>query len=234
MQPPVFVQEAETSWTSLGFPQTTRTTSSFNVQAGDVLVAYCMLENGDQSASISGGSQSWSQVQQVSAGAGYARVYAWTTTVDADKSMTVSFTKSSTSSFCFGGNVLMFRGSDGIGASAKRNISAGALEDVDLNLETTQDNSAVVVAMCDWEALNGASRNWKTNGGAFTELTYQYVSGQYTVYGGYHADTGSAATREYGLTSPLDLTYSIVAVEVLGTAELSPYVGSPSFLPFFV
>jgi hypothetical protein len=43
------------------------------------------------------------------------------------------------------------------------------------------------------------------------------------VYAGYSADTGSAGAQTVGLTAPAAQKYSIVGVEILGTAGASAY-----------
>src|SRR5690606_35554828 len=74
----------------------------------------------------------------------------------------------------------------------------------------------VVVAVADWNATSAGSRTWRTVGSAATEVTYS-ANTHYTVLIGYHADAGAAGSKTAGLSSP-SLKYSIIAVEVLGTA----------------
>ena len=100
----------------------------------------------------------------------------------------------------FGGTVLTFRGASGIGASAKANVDL--LTAASLNITTTQANIAIVVVNGDRRAVDGTSRAWLTGAGAFTEQTYFHDAGQYTVYGGYHADAGPIGTYTVGLSAP--------------------------------
>lgn len=205
---PQFIQEAETAWNT-GTDQ--KTTASFDVQAGDVLVAYSMAENCCvDTVSISGGSLSWTNeetIQEVS----YTQLYLWTTTVDTDKSMAVTFDRAG-STYQFGGNVLTFRGSDGAGSATSTYVLNGAPT---LDITTTATNGAIVVASGDWEADNDSSRTWRTDAGPLAEQTYYYGAGVYTVYGGYHADAGNPGTYAVGLSAPGSQRYSIGAVEVL-------------------
>jgi plastocyanin len=203
---PTFINEYETSWNSATTP---KTTASFSVQAGDVLVASAMTEDAPITASISGGSLTWTQQQVVNVN-GYGWLSIWTATVDINKTMTVTFTRGGRVGD-YGGNVLQFRNARGIGASAKANVASGTPT---LNLTTTQSNSAIVVANVDWTALSGASRTWRTNAGSFTERSYAAVSGAYTIYSGYHANAGLIGTYAVGLSAPAGQKYSIVAVEV--------------------
>lgn len=209
---PVFVQEAETAYGKT--TSTTRSTSSFGVQAGDVLVAYGFTEDsGIKISGVSGGSLSWTLQNSVDL-SGYNHVGIWTAVVDSSKSMSVTFTKNSSQESSFGGNVLVFRGSSGVGASSKTNSSSGAPS---LGITTTQDNSAIVVANGDWSANDGSGRSWRSGAGNFIEQTYAgTVGSDYIVYGGYHQDSGSAGSKTVGLSSPSGQKYAIVAVEIKG------------------
>jgi hypothetical protein len=161
LTPPTFIQEAETDWSIVDTPSVT---ASFDVQAGDVLVAYAIAENyssvdscSDEATTVSGGSLTWNNEQTVQVN-GTTWVGIWTATVDTNKSMTVSFADGDGVGACtqsFGGNVFTFRGSGGVGASNKTTVDSGAPT---LNITTEAANSAVVVANGDWNALDGASR----------------------------------------------------------------------------
>lgn len=216
---PTFVQEAETAWNSTTTP---KTTASFDVQEGDVLVAFGIIEgfhaaSGSQTLNISGGSLSWTRQEEIAA-VNYSYATIWTTTVDSNKSMTVSISMSGSGGLYFGGNVFTFRDSDGIGDTASSNGSG----DPTVDITTTQVNSAVVVANGDWNAVDGSSRTWFTNAGTLTEQTYFRDSSYYTVYGGYHADAGSIDTYAVGIDAPGSQKYSIVTVEVTGSAGPPP------------
>jgi hypothetical protein len=217
MPEPTFVQEAETVWNTT----TPKSTASFSVLAGDVLIAWGMIENHFPSLSIAGGSLTWTQQQLVDV-VDYCLTSIWTAIVDSDKSMTVTFTRSGgAGSELFGGNVLTFRDSDGIGASNKTNVSSGAPS---LSLTTTQANSAIVVANGDWNAGDGSSRTWRTansitpTSGNGLERTYFRDAARCTVYGAYYSDAGTSGAKTIGLSAPSGQKYAIAAVEVLGTA----------------
>lgn len=224
-QAPTFIQEAETSWTTDADVTASVATGSFTTQTGDILVAYAVTSNYDNtltlSISNSGTVQSWTQ-RQVVAVANYTWVSVWTATASVDQSMIVTVTRNSDpgTAILYGVNVLTFRGSDGVGASAKTNVASGAPT---LDLTTTQANSAIVLVDGDWNAVDGASRTWRTNAGSLTEQTYFRDATQYVVYGGYHADVGAIGTYAVGLSAPGAQKYSIVAVEVKGTTgSVSP------------
>lgn len=206
---PTFVGEHEvSSWSTT---TSTKSTSSFSVQAGDTLVAYGLTEDSSITESVSGGSLTWT-LRQSDLTSSYAAAYVWTATATSTTSITVTFTRTAGSNR-YGGNVLQFRGSSGIGASAIGHGIGGP----SLGLTTTQAHSAIVVASVDWAAIDGSSRTWRTGAGSLTEQTYAYISGQYTVYGGYHADAGSAGAKTVGLSAPTGQGYTTAAIEVTGS-----------------
>lgn len=219
MAAPTFVQEAETTWNSSSTP---RTTSSVDVQAGDVLVGLAAKANdlNPALALTSGGSLTWTNRQIVNPDPQsglWSTLRIDTASVDSNKSMTVSFSKSGSSSVLFGGNALTFRGSDGIGASSSDNVSNGAPS---LGITTTEDDSAVAVVVVDWNASDGASRVWRqVNGASPVEVTYFRDSDEYTVYAAYYANVGTAGAKTVGLSAPSGQKYAIAAVEILGAED---------------
>lgn len=217
MAAPTFIQEAETAW---NVNTTPKTTASFAVQVNDILVAIGVTADTSTTLSTptnSGTALTWT-LQQSIVVSSYCSTYVWTTTASTAESITVSFARGGVSNL-FGGNVLTFRGSDGVGASAKTNVTTGAPT---LNITTTQANSAVVVVNGDWNAVDGATRTWRENAGSLTEVTYFRDSANYTVYGGYHSDSGATGTYAVGLSAPSGQAYSIIAVEVKGSAAAAP------------
>lgn len=130
----------------------------------------------------------------------------------------------------YGFCIAEFSGSDGFGASAKVTSGSGAPS---LSLTTTQDNSAIVVFVGDWNAINGSSRTWRTVNG-FTpsaangkELVYAGTAGSdYIVYAAYYPDAGTAGAKTVGLSAPTGQKYSVVALEVKGVAA-----GGPTTVP---
>lgn len=219
--PPTYIQEAETAWTTTTSP---KSTASFSVQAGDVLVAYTMAEHASSTniniSDNTGGALTWTaRVLENGGTSNRSYVRMWTTTVDTNRTMTVTFTRTAGSPAPrFGGNVLTFRGSSGIGATSSTNNGTGSAAPT-LNITTTQANSVIVVANADRNAVDGALRAWRTNAGIFAERTYSRTAGAYTVYGGNHADSGALNTYAVGLSSPSGQRYVIGAIEVLGMSS---------------
>jgi hypothetical protein len=210
---PTFVGEHEvSSWTTT--TGTVKSTSSFSVTAGDLLVAYGGTADGPvtEAISSSGVSLTWT-LRQSNVALGLAPSYVWTATAPSSGSVTVRFTR--TGSYgSYGGDVLQFRNSAGVGASA---ITTGS-GTPSLGITTTTDHSALVVYSSDWRAVNGSSRTWLTSSaGTFSEQTYFTASGDMTGYGGYHADAGTAGSKTVGLSAPSGQDYTTIALEVKGS-----------------
>lgn len=208
---PTYIQEAETAWNTDANTVSAVVTASFSVQTNDVLVAIGASSDNAVTLSVSGGSLTWTQRQVVNV-ASNCWISVWTATATSSTSFAVTFTRTGATSVFYGGNVLTFRGSTGVGASAKTNTTGAP----SLGLTTTGANSAIVVANADWNAVDGASRTWRTGAGTLSESSYFRDSAQYTLYAGYHADAGAAGSKTVGLTAPTGQKYAIVAVEVLG------------------
>lgn len=207
MSAPAFILEAETVYNTATTP---KTTAAFNVLQKDVLVAYAMTDSEATTVNISnsGAALAWT-LQQAVLVTGFSWLGLWTHVVEQSRAaVTVSF--AGVGGGFFGGDVLVVRGSDGVGASSKANGSGAPT----LNITTTRANSLVVVPNVDF-AVGAGARTWRTGAGALTETTFANATNM-TVYGGYHADAGPAGTYAVGLSAPTGQTYSIAAVEVFG------------------
>jgi hypothetical protein len=215
-----FIQENETAWNTTTSP---KTTSSFSVNSGDVLVAFCVKEGYDASLSPNsptisntGTSFTWTLQQEVKVGS-YAHVLVWTATASTSQSMTVSFTLTQGGyATYYGGNVLQFRNSSGVGATAKTNTTGAP----SLSLTTQSNNSMIAAFVGDWNAANGSTRTWRTvnsitpTSGNGLELSYFRDASRYTLYGGYWNDAGAAGSKTVGVSAPSGQKYAIVAVEI--------------------
>jgi hypothetical protein len=227
MAAPTFVTSVEpaSNWgtTASGV---TRTTASFSVLAGDVLVAVSASENQTfTEITPTGGSLTWTTVKATattnSAGTG---LNSWTATVDVDKSMTFALTAAGTVSGHFWGfAVYVFRGSAGVGASAVTEQVSGSTN-TSQALTTLQANSAVLIISADWNAVDGTTRTWTTinsitpTSGNGLERSYFRDSLTYTVYTGYWNDVGATGSKTAGVSAPTGQRNSIIAIEVKGSA----------------
>lgn len=239
MAAPTFIQEAETAWNSTTSP---KNAGPFSVQTGDVLVAVGVIadSNGvNDNLTVSGGSLTWTVPTngRVKVNA-YCGVVIYTATATSSTSITVAFASAASPSAWFGGNVLTFRGSAGVSASAKTNLATGTPS---LAITTTGANSAVVAVNGDWNAADGTTRTWRTvnsltpTSGNGLERTYFRDAAQYTTYAAYWTDVGAAGSKTVGLSAPSGMKWAIAAVEVLGTAvttvTLDPATETDSALP---
>lgn len=212
MTAPVFILEAETAYNTT----TPKTTAAFNVLQNDVLIVYAGSADSANTLTVSnsGAPLSWVLLRSVVV-TNFAWLGVWGVVSSQSLSgLTVTITRTAGTGL-YGGDLLLFRGSSGIGASAVANAS---LSTPTVNITTTTANSAIVVANDDWSAVDGAARVWRTNAGALTETTYATNVGLQTFYGGYHADAGPVGTYAVGLSAPAGQTYSLAAVEVMSSS----------------
>jgi hypothetical protein len=218
MAAPTFV-----SYTDTGFNTSAATasvaTSSISVTSGDLLVAVGTASNDANSVTIAGGSLTWT-AQQSSNTVSNAFAALWTATATSTTSFAVTFTRVGTGGVpVYGGGVYVFRAAS-IGASAKSTNTTGAPS---LALLTTQANSAIVVINADWNAIDGATRTWRTinsvtpTAGNGLEKKYLRNATEYTVYTGYWDDVGGIATDTTGLSAPSGQKFTLIAFEVKGT-----------------
>ena len=75
------------------------------------------------------------------------------------------------------------------------------------------------MAVGDWNAQDGSARNWSEDAGDLDEMIYYRDPGTYAAYSGVHPDVDPAGSFQFGLLSPSNQIYGVVAVEVLGAAD---------------
>lgn len=214
---PTFISENETVWNTTATP---KTTGSIAVNIGDILLAYSVIENDDGSDSITvaGGGLTWNPVQTVHV-TSFCNITVVAAVATSTTSFAVTFTHNlGNAAYWFGGNVLVFRGSAGIGASQKNNTTGLPT----LSLTTTVNNSAILNVIGDFAAVDGTVRTWNTiNGitptsGNGLETSYSQDPVHYALYAAYYTSAGNAGAKSTGLQTPGGQTYSIVSVEIKG------------------
>ena len=210
--PPTFVAEYESVWNNSIPPSVSTTTAP-----DQILAAYGGIHNGSAQLNLpTGGSLTWTQRQYRKPSNSYCTAYLWSAPTTTTATFNTGLTKVVTDSALMGINILRFSGSNGIGASANNSASNGAPT---LSLTTTQNNSAIVMLVLDWNGTSGARTYRTTNAGSFTEQSY-YQAGQWTVQGGYYANAGTAGAKTLGISAPSGQKYTIVAMEILGKEEV--------------
>lgn len=222
--PPTRVSYAQTNFTTNTTP---KSTSTFDVQAGDLIVIYGYAAVYETTLNTPTWDGSGSVVlKDLIYTSGYAPICCWTISVTATATgRSITGTISNTT-FVWGLSATVWRNHGGIGVASKANTSGTP----SVALTTTAANSAVQTAINDWNGVNGSSRAWlSVNGSAMTESMYTYVTdagiGYYTIYESYRADTGSTGSKTLGLSAPSGQKYSIIGVEILpassGPAKVS-------------
>lgn len=231
--PPTFVaaiRQTATPWAQQG--TVAKTTPSFSVTAGDVLVVLAAMADANDafSATPSGGSLTWTLQENVGTATTTARAGIWTATASSTTSITVTMSTNNTAN-CWGFVVYQWRGSDGVGAhTSQANATSGVAPS--LALTTAAANSAICYINGDWTATDGTSRTWRTinsitpTSGNGLETDYFRDAGgvQYTLYAGYWSDADAAGSKTTGLSAPTQRP-AIAVIEIKGSAG----VFSPSY-----
>lgn len=215
--PPTFVAEYEVAPSVVAAGART---VSVTVGVGDVLAIYGLTESNTYTlATPTGGGLTYTLQQSVVV-VDYCTCYMWTAISASSQTFTLSITMAGGTGY-WGYSALRFSGSDGVGASTKTNVLSGGPS---LALTTGTDNAAIVVGSGDWNAVDGASRTWRTinsvtpTAGNNLERTYARDSSRATFYGAYWSDAGTAGSKTTGISAPTGQKYSIIAVEIKGTA----------------
>jgi len=225
--PPTFQAEYEAAWDTTTTPKTVTPTTA----AGDILAVFGGVEDFDLATlnTPTGNSLTYTQQQAVAVSGNWCAAHIWTAPdATGGAGWTLSDTRTAGVAV-WGFNCLRFSGSDGVGASAKTNTTGAP----SLDITTQADNSAIVVFVADWNAVDGATRTWRTVNGITPaagdgEKTYFTNGINYTVYGAYYSDAGAAGVKTVGLSAPTGQEYSIVAVEIKGAAAggaVAPTIG---------
>lgn len=208
---------------------TDKSSAAIPVQINDRVVVWTIVEDYDttQTAAVPTDSQanSYASPQFVNASS-YTQVRVDTTTATATNNLTVILHKSYTSGSnkFWGGGVFVFRASDGFGNSNKDNAT-NAPGNASVGVTTAQANSALVTVNGDWDATDGTTRTWLTvnsvtpSVGNGLETYYFRDAAHCSAYAAYYDDAGSAASKTAGLSAPTGQTFSMVALEVRGTAD---------------
>ena len=223
--PPTLIANPSSALNSTSTP---KSVASITVQTGDIIVVQGITGDGASTLGTptnTNTAQTYTLEKSVVV-TNYCAAYCWTAVASTNQAMVISITRGGTNTNFWGFQVTQWRGSDGVGASAVTNVASGAPS---LSLTTQAANSAVCVQNGDWTASTGA-RTWRTvNGAAATELAYFADGTNYGFYAGYHPDAGSAGANTYGLSAPTGQKYSIIAVEIKGTAG-----GAPALPPYLI
>lgn len=211
MAAPTYVNQYATAFNTTTTPKTAM--SAVAISSGDVLVAVAACE-ATQTISLTENGAASATLQQSRTASGYAAIIGWTYVAPANETITVSF--SGGAGNYFGGNVIRFSSSSGVGAS---NLAYAASGNPSVSLTTTQDNSAIVVIVTDYNAKSGAQTFTNNFSGTPSALTdYPGDGSTYGVAIAYFPDAGTAGSKTVGMSAPTGQKWMIIAIEVKGTA----------------
>lgn len=216
----------QTAWTGTG---TKTAGGGVSVGVGDLIVVLAADENFTGGTPISTPSNTGSATVTWTARgtvltSSFCEVRGWTGSVTGAGTLTVS---SACGSNNWGYAVYVFpSGSHGGVGQVPAGTSGTAAAPT--ATATWAANSFVAGIDADWAAGAIATRAYRANIGAATELNAINVDGNYSTYAFYHADSGSGGSQAVGMTAPTQ-TYSLVAIEVLGTGAVvePPLVVAP-------
>lgn len=224
----VLFAQPSTNW-ALG---ATKTTTSFNVVTGDLIVVKVAVENADDPVTVtpsaSGGSVTWTlRATQSSGNNTTALGYCWTGAVGATATgITVSVARPHLDDINWGMTATLWRGHGGVGVAFSANNATGS--GAPNPAATCAANSGVEIMIADWNAI-ATARTWRTiNGSAETEAAFHNNAAAYTVLDGYRVDTGTAGSITQGVTAPSTMRWVAVGVEILGTSGGTDHVASPA------
>lgn len=213
MAAPTYVNQYATTFNTTSTPRSVM--SSVAISYGDVLVGIVVGENTTTwpLALTENGGASWATQQSYST-SDYTAALVSSYVASSNETITVTATQAGGS--MFGANIIRFSGSDGIGASNKAQGNSGSPS---VSLTTTQANSAIVVVCGDWNAVSGTQTFTNNFSGTPTALTdYPGDNVYYGVAIAYFPDAGAAGSKTVGMSAPTGQKWSIIAIEVKGTA----------------
>jgi hypothetical protein len=182
---------------------------------GDVLIASAVVGNQLRDLGISGGGLTWTLRTSVSA-LSRCTLSQWTAVVGPGQGGTFTVTATISADGAGGLHIGRYSNIVSIGGTAQGDATGPA--GPSLNIDTTMENSAIVVAVGDHSTVDGAARAWRTDAGALTERAYWRQNFENAAYVGEHPITGPPATVPVGLTAPA-MRYSIGAVELVSAVD---------------
>lgn len=144
------------------------------------------------------------------------KVYLWTATAAGSGSGVITSHESDGVAGMRALIAFAFTGSDGLGATAL--MASTSTTNATQALTRSGNNSAVIAAMVDWNAINDVGVATNPAGGTVRVIGRDAVGAQSTMYVGSWPDEGAAGTTSYGIGSYTATPKWIgLVVEVLGS-----------------
>ena len=176
-----------------------------SVPAGALLVVACQTETHSSDATVSSSpSLTWTKRADASAtNSGDAEI--WTAVFSAGGNITVTsdFGNYAHSSVCY----VITNQEPTLGGASATGTSQSAPS---VNITTTGDNSIIIGAVSDWNAINGSSRTYRDGA---SESYYHHSGGAFTTYNFYKITTAAGSYTE-GLTAPTGQSAGVVLYEI--------------------
>lgn len=222
--------QSTTPFLSTGTP---KTCTGVTFQVGDFLEIKASAEQHGTSATVtptlSAGAATWTKYADVgAAGTNNSGAWSWVGVVTAAATnATVTLARPTGTNIQWGFTVSVIRGSSGVGVRFEG--TNGTSSTAPSVVQTVQANSLLTCQINDWNAVDGATRTWRTvNGSPITEASYYRSASTHTIYGGYVADAGAGGSVTMGLTTPSTQRWVMSGFEFLGTTAGSSTTGSLS------
>jgi hypothetical protein len=192
---------------------------------GDAIVVIAENENTAATFGANPTNTGTATITWTAAGAGitagsFGRIQGWTGSVTGAGTVAVNLTTAGTGHA--GIIVWAFNSHGGVGAIPAATSGTGAQPTL---TATWAANSCVCCGISDFSA-GIAVHTYRTNIGAATEDNAAQDDGNYTTYAWRHADSGTGGSAAIGMTT--SMTYSLIGVEILGTAGSAVTVPSPA------
>lgn len=192
------------------------TTGSLSWQTGDIVIVIGMTEDNTNTtlATPTATGLTFSAISGFPTNtSNTCKGYAWTATAGSNGSGAIT---SVITGNMAGIQAYVFRGSDGIGNTAK----STADQNLTINLQRNYDTSLVVWAAGDWGATNDTTVSSDPVGG--NQRQAAWISGRATLFAFDWGDQGAAGTTSYGISgfSPGNI-FTKIALEVQGSGTAS-------------
>lgn len=192
LTPPTLSDYKASNWTDV--VTTAEVTSSLTWSAGNLIVVVGMTEDNGYTLNTPTASGLTFSLVTSSNTAGTCKVYVWQATAGSSGSGAVTSTTSDGSDRARGISAFAYSGSGGIGNTGAITNSAAKT----ISLIRSQDNSAVINAMGDWNAVNDTAVTGTPSGSTLRQA--DFVSARATFFVLDWPDQGTAGTTSYGIT----------------------------------
>lgn len=216
--PPVMITGSpwQSSWSTATSPRVAPSAGTFSAIVGDVLVVIAENENTASTFGANPTNTGTATITWTVAGTGisagsFGAIKAWTGSVTGAGTVAVSLTLTGTAHA--GIIVWGFTTHGGVGAIP--NATSGTTS-APILTATWAANSTLCCGISDFSAAAASSTYRVVTVGAATVDNATNDDGNYTAYAWRHADTGTGGSAAIGSTT--NMTYSLIGVEILGTA----------------